>query len=168
MVQQKFSEEFKKSAVQKVLLRGSKPVKLICEELGVANPTLYEWKKQYANIEGMKKSQRRPQDWSAAEKLEAVIQFSCLPSEKQGEFLRSSGLHLEYVKGWKKAMEAGLGDGLKDSRSSRQELAQLKARTKELERELLRKDKALAETTALIVLKKKAELIWGTGNGENE
>jgi len=34
-------------------------------------------------------------------------------------------------------------------------------RIRELERELRRKDAALAETAALLVLKKKAQMIWG-------
>ena len=34
-------------------------------------------------------------------------------------------------------------------------------RIRELERELYRKEKALAETAALLVLKKKAQAIWG-------
>ena len=45
-------------------------------------------------------------------------------------------------------------------------MSELRARNKELERDLNRKDKALAETTALLVLKKKADLIWGTGDKE--
>ena len=39
-------------------------------------------------------------------------------------------------------------------------------RIKELERELRRKDKALAETAALLVLKKKAQAIWGDREDE--
>ncbi len=41
-----------------------------------------------------------------------------------------------------------------------------KKKIKELERDLQRKDRALAETTALLVLKKKADLIWGSGENE--
>jgi hypothetical protein len=48
-----------------------------------------------------------------------------------------------------------------DGKGSRRQKAKDKRRVKELERELRRKEKALAETTALIVLKKKAQLIWG-------
>jgi len=37
----------------------------------------------------------------------------------------------------------------------------MKAKNKKLESELRRKDKALAEASALLILKKKANLIWG-------
>jgi hypothetical protein len=64
-------------------------------------------------------------------------------------------------------MEAGLeagGGGL--TAANRSEWAADKKKIKELERDLSRKDKALAETTALLVLKKKADLIWGRGEDE--
>lgn len=62
-------------------------------------------------------------------------------------------------------MQAGLEPTAKDP-ASRAEMSELKAKIKELDRDLNRKNKALAETTALLVLKKKADLLWG--NGENE
>lgn len=99
----------------------------------------------------MKKSERRPQERSAAEKLKTVIEFESLPTEKRGEFLRREGLHSDHIDAWKKSMQAGLEPARK---------------IKELEREPHRKDKALAETTALLVLKTKANLIWGTGENE--
>ena len=52
------------------------------------------------------------------------------------------------------------------SAAERAEMCELKAENKELKRDLYRKDRALAETTALLVLKKKADLIWGTEENE--
>lgn len=164
-MQKQFSEEFKKSAVQKVLLRGGKTIDQICDEIGVATPTFYEWKKKYASAAGMKKPDRRPQDWTAPEKCRAVFEYEGLQEEKRGEFLRKSGLHSEHIESWKKSMQSGLESPAKDL-ASRAEMSELRAKNKELERDLNRKNKALAETTALLVLKKKADLLWG--NGENE
>jgi transposase len=127
--------------------------------------SLYQWSKRYATSPGMKKSERRPQDWSAAEKLKAVIEFEGLPMEKRGEYLRREGLQSDHIESWKKSMQAGLEPGVRPQ-SERAELSELKAENKELKRDLHRKDKALAETTALLVLKKKADLIWGTGENE--
>jgi transposase len=159
------SEEFKKSAVQKFHCRGSRSVDQVAAELGTSSWSLYRWVKEYGTSPGMKKSDRRPQDWSAAEKLQAVIEFEGLSAEKRGEFLRREGLHTEHIEAWKKTMEAGL-DSKTSAQASRAEVSELKARNRELERDLRRKDKALAETTALLVLKKKADLIWGTGENE--
>jgi transposase-like protein len=164
MAQQR-SEQFKQAAVQRFHNRGSRQVEEVARDLGVSAWSLYQWAKRYATSPGMKKSERRPQDRSAAEKLKAVIEFEGLAEEKRGEYLRREGLHAEHIEAWKKSMQAGLDSG-GGTKVSRAELAELRAKNKELERDLRRKDKALAETTALLVLKKKADLIWGTGENE--
>lgn len=163
---QRHSEEFKKAAVQKFLLRGSRSVELISQEMGVSSPSLYEWRKRYATGLGMKKSERRPQDWSASEKFDAVMEFDRLDEQNQGEFLRREGLHSDHIAAWKKLMREGLETASKATPAARAERAEDKRKIKELERDLHRKDRALAETTALLVLKKKADLIWGTGENE--
>lgn len=131
--------------------------------LGVSSWSLYQWSKRYGKTDVMK-AHRRPGDRSVQEKLKAVIEFEGLEVEKQGEYLRREGLHSEHIAGWKKSMEVGLesgGGGL--TAANRSEWAADKKKIKELERDLSRKEKALAETTALLVLKKKADLIWGSG-----
>lgn len=111
------------------------------------------------------KKQRRPGDRSTQEKLKVVIEYEGLPEDKRGEYLRREGLQSEHIVGWKRSMEAGLGGGAR-SGADRSERAADKKKIQELEKELRRKDRALAEATALLVLKKKADLIWG--DGENE
>jgi transposase-like protein len=162
-----YSEEFKKVAVQKVLSRGSRSIKGICLDLGISVPAIYKWKRIYATSVEMKRTERRPQDWTTVEKFKAVVEYDRLSEQEQGEFLRKEGLHSEHITAWKALMEAGLDAGGKTvSQSARAELSQLKAENKELKKDLNRKDRALAETTALLVLKKKADLIWGTGEKE--
>ena len=159
------SEEFRQAAVQKLHSRGSRNVEDIARDLGVSTWSLYQWAKRYsaATSPGVKKSERRPQDWSAAEKLQAVIEYEGLAADKRGEFLRRQGLHSEHLASWKKSMQSGLEPAGKLMKGER---ALERRKIQELERELRRKDKALAETTALLVLKKKADLIWGTGENE--
>jgi transposase-like protein len=141
-------------------------VEEVSRVLGVSSWSLYQWAKRYGNDQGMVKRNRRPGERSAREKLKAVIEFEGLEGDKQGEYLRREGLHSDHIAAWKKSMEAGLESGRGDNQAARMERAQDKRTIKELEKELQRKDRALAETTALLVLKKKADLIWG--NGENE
>lgn len=83
-----------------------------------------------------------------------MIEFSGLDTEeKRGEFLRSRGLHTDHLEAWKKSMQAGLvGPDDESKKASRAEISELKARNRELERDLRRKDRALAETTALLVV----------------
>jgi transposase len=160
------SEEFKKEAVQKLLDRGNRRVQDIAEDVGVTAVTLYKWSNKYAIKPLMKNSEKRPQDWSAQEKFKAVMEFDHLPENKQGEFLRTHGLHTDHIESWKEAMKSGLGLESSTSQRNRADQALDKQKIKDLERELRRKEKALAETAALLILKKKANLIWGTGEDE--
>lgn len=125
----------------------------IAQGLGVSSWSLYHWSKRYGNAEGVNK-QRRPWERSVQEKLQAVIEYEGLAEGKRGEYLRREGLQSEHLEGWKKSMEAGLGGGAR-SAAERSERAADKKKIEALERELRRKEKALAETAALLVLKKK-------------
>ena len=163
---QQRTEEFRRAAVEKLQSRGSRSVEEVARVLGVSSWSLYQWSKRYGRAEVMKHN-RRPADRSVQEKLRAVIEFEGLEGEKQGEYLRREGLHSEHIAGWKKSMEAGLESGGGSLTAvNRSQWAADKKKIKELERDLHRKDRALAETTALLVLKKKADLIWGSAENE--
>jgi hypothetical protein len=164
-VSQQRTEEFRRAAVEKFHSRGARSVEEVARVVGVSSWSLYQWSKRYGRA-GVMKQNRRPGDRSGAEKLKAVIEFEGLESEEQGEYLRREGLQSEHIAGWKKSMEAGLEGGGGLTAANRSEWAADKKKIKELERDLHRKDRALAETTALLVLKKKAELIWGSGENE--
>ena len=84
-----------------------------------------------------------------------VVKAEGLESEALGAFLRSEGVHLSELERWRKLASEALGDARRQAPSK--ELRQLRA-------ELARKEKALAETAALIVLKKKVAAIWGDGD----
>jgi transposase-like protein len=102
---------------------------------------------------------RRPNDWSAEEKLQVVLEAALLDDDQLGEFLRKKGLHKTHLEQWRLQMLDGLQNGFA-KKKTRQSKAELK-RIRSLEKELKRKDKALAETAALLVLKKKVQEIWG-------
>jgi transposase-like protein len=156
----RYSVEFKKSAVQKYLGRGSRSVNEILQEIGIASPTIYQWRDQFANVSGMTKL-TKPQARSANEKLKSLMEFDALPSENRGEYLRKNGLHEEHIVEWRKQIEDALSPK-KVSKQERTEKVADQKKIKDLEKEIRRKDKALAEVSALLVLKKKADLIWGT------
>lgn len=107
---------------------------------------------------------KRPQDWSAQEKLAAVLDAASLSDEELGAFLRSRGLHEAQLDEWRDQMLAGLEPKAVPGASK----APAAKRVRELEKELRRKDKALAETAALLVLKKKAQAIWGDGDDDTD
>jgi transposase-like protein len=159
-----YSEEFKRSAVEKYLNRGTKPVHELLRELGIGSPTIYQWRDKFASLPGMKKSST-PKSRSAAEKLKTLIEFEVLPAAERGEYLRRNGLHEENLVEWRGQIEKALTPA-KLSLKERQELFAEQKKVKALEGELRRKDKALAEVSALLILKKKADLLWGTEEDE--
>ena len=156
-----YTEAFKDAMVVKMTVPGGMTASMLSKETGVSQPTLSKWKKSRANIEGMsneKRSRRRPQDWSGEEKLKAIIETAKMSEEELGSYLRREGLHSSQLEQWRADVIAGL----KVVRGkSKRLVSEEKKKIKELEREVRRKDKALAEATALLILKKKAELIWG-------
>jgi transposase-like protein len=101
---------------------------------------------------------RRPQDWTAEEKLQAVIEAAGLSEAELGEFLRRQGLHETQLQQWRDEVLAGLEQHPK--RGSKKSSPEAR-RVRELERELARKEKALAEAAALLVLQKKVRSILG-------
>jgi len=101
---------------------------------------------------------KRPQDWSAEEKLQAVIEGATLSEADLGAFLRRQGLHEAQLTQWRQLVLSGLKRAPK--RPGKASTAQAR-RVRELERELARKEKALAEAAALLILKKKVQQIWG-------
>ena len=163
MLANRYSKEFMSSAVQKVLSRGSRSITEICNELGVSTASMYRWRVEFGTITDMKKT-TRPQDRNVQDRLKSVIDYFSLPAEKRGEYLRKEGLHSDHLKSWRKQFEAPSGSSTNQAERSCR--AESRRKINELEKELRRKDKALAETTALLVLKKKANLIWGTGEDE--
>jgi transposase-like protein len=107
--------------------------------------------------------QRRPEDWTAEEKVAAVLDFEKLSEEQRGTFLREKGLHEATVSRWK----AEIIEGMKLKPFAQGKNDPQQKRIAALERELRRKEAALAEAAALLVLKKKADAIWGEdGDGK--
>ena len=168
MVQPAYTREFKASAVQKCLTRGNRSIETLASELGTSKSSLWKWVEEYkkpVTIAGMKESNKRPQDWSSGEKIRACFEFESLSLEQQGEFLRRQGLHSDNLTAWKNlCLEALAING--SQTASRCELNDANRKIKELERDLNRKNRALAETSALLILKKKADLNWGIEENE--
>jgi transposase len=160
-----YSTEFKRAMVKKLAAPGGRSATALAKETGVSQVTLSRWLREAGKLVGMDEDkskdarepvrQRRPEDWSAEEKLRAVIDAASLSDAELGGFLRRKGLHEAQLTQWREAAVAALG-----SPTVKGTKAETK-RIRELERELLRKDKALAETAALLVLKKKVQALWG-------
>ena len=111
---------------------------------------------------------KRAHDWSPEEKVAFVLEAAAVPSAELGAFLRRKGVHEAQLDEWRKQVTDLAIAGMSSARTDRKATAAEAQRIRQLERELLRKDKALAETAALLVLKKKAQAIWGDEDDDTD
>lgn len=82
------------------------------------------------------------------------------------EYARKKGLYVEQIKAWKDACMNANGGVAQEAARLTKELKAAERANKQLQKELDRKEKALAETAALLVLRKKADAIWGDPEDE--
>lgn len=160
-----YSEDFKKAAVVRMSMPGGPSATVLSKELGVSQSSLSSWLREHATLpgNGAQMKLRRAEDWTAEEKVAAVLDFEKLSEDQRGTFLREKGLHEATVSRWKVEIIEGMrlkpfAQGKKDPQQKR---------IAALERELRRKETALAEAAALLVLKKKRTRSGGrtrTGN----
>ena len=155
----KYSEAFKSKMVRKMASPGGPSANALAQDMGVHQSTLSRWLRQAARVEDMKKRGQSSRSWSAAQKLEAVLEAASLSEDDLGPFLRRKGLYRRDLEQWRGEMLKGLERPQPRRRPSSK--TPEGRRIRELEKELRRKDAALAETAALLVLKKKVQAIWG-------
>lgn len=156
----KYSKEFKSSIIARLLPPQNVSVPDMVKETGIPRDTLYTWKRQYRNVQGEPATGQNQQtgSFTNAEKLSVVIETAGLSEVEVGEYCRRKGFYPEQITGWKTAFVQGATAAI--SKSEREQRKELIETIKQLEKELNRKDKALAETAALLVLQKKFQALW--------
>ena len=158
----RYSAGFKEQALVKVYSRGNnQSIQSVADELNINLTTLKTWMKQSeqdVNKPAQPKS-KRPKDWSPEERLAALQQTYSLLGEDLNTWCRERGVFVHQLEQWKTDF-CSYGDA-EDQREEARALRALKVEYQSLERELLRKDKALAEAAALLVLQKKFRALLG-------
>jgi transposase-like protein len=102
-----------------------------------------------------------PAGWTSRDKFAAVVETAALSEAEVAEYCRKRGVYPEQIRAWRAACEQANDWDREQQRRSRDVQHADQKRLRELERELQRKEKALAEAAALLVLRKKAQAIWG-------
>jgi len=159
-----YNDRFKETMVHKMVGPTAVSATALAAEVGVPQTTLSRWLKDYGRLGSMggeMSSKKRPQNWSAEQKLSAILEYEKLEEEARGKYLREHGLYSVDIERWREEVLGALGKKPKGKKGDPKE-----RRIRDLEAELRRKEKALAETAALLVLKKKADAIWGDDEGE--
>lgn len=166
-----YSAAFRSKMVAKLTGPHAKTATALAAETGLAQATLSRWLKEASTLRRKMPTddsdapapRKQPQEWSPEEKLAVVLEASGLSEGELGAYLRSKGIHAALLDEWRQQALAGLRG---TERASKLQTESKEVR--ELKRELQRKDKALAETAALLVLKKKAQEIWGDEDDDTE
>jgi len=157
-----YSPERRAAVLTKMLPPNNMPIRQLSKEEGISEGTLHAWR-SHARSEGqlLPDANAGPEGWSSRDKFSAVLETSALNQTDLAEYCRQRGLFPAQIAAWRAACEqANDWDRMSAARLG-QATKEEKKRIKGLERDLARKDRALAETAALLVLRKKASAIWG-------
>jgi transposase-like protein len=160
-----YTASVRSSMVRKMTGPRAKSATALARETGIAQPTLSRWLREAGSVRGVNAREpeeaprRRPQDWTLEEILAAVLEASGLSGEDLGAFLRRKGIHQAHLDEWRERLAGAVkGESKPKGRSPEAR------RVQELEKEIRRKDKALAEAAALLVLQKKVRELLGGGD----
>jgi transposase-like protein len=155
----RYGEAFKNRVVARLLPPESADIKVVLREAGVSAATLERWR------EVAQSRPARGRVCTARSRLEAVITTAALDEAGQSAWCREHGVYPAELAQWRQSATTAQSEP-EEARASPQATRQDKQRIKSLERELARKDKALAEAAALLVLSKKVAAIFNRDEDE--
>ena len=145
--------------MERLLPPESAALDVVARAVGIGAGTLERWR------EDAQSKPARVRTWTAAARLEAVVTTAPMDEAGRSAWCRRHGVFVAELDKWRANCSAALADP-EEARASPQATRSDRKRIKELERELLRKDRALAETAALLVLSKKVQAIFNKGEDE--
>jgi hypothetical protein len=155
-----YPEAFVEQALFKVFARGERTIEQIAHELNVPFHTLKHWmtKEKTGKRRPAKPQEKRPQDWGPEEQLMALHETHGLEQEALQAWCRERGLFTHHLESWKLAFCA-----IASPSAGSLQRRELQEENLKLKRELARKEKALVEAAALLVLQKKFQALWADG-----
>jgi transposase-like protein len=157
-----YSAERKEALLRQMMPPMNKLVSELARENGISEQTLYTWRRnlkaQGVPVPGNGKN---AEEWSSKDKFGVVLETAGLNEAELSEYCRRKGLFVEQIAAWRTACQEANAHSVDRARDQREQSKTDRKRIKQLEKELLRKEKALAEAAALIILRKKAQAIWG-------
>ena len=162
-----YNQDLKAKVIQQALMPGAPSIAELARRVGLPHGTVWGWiqRAKLRDVSTSTKPPSCPDDRKPEEKLRIVMAANGLSEQELGEFLRREGIHESDLAEWRRALQgaamAALGGASAPERSEAK-------RIRELEAELRRKDKALAEAGALLLLQKKVRTIWGDADDDTK
>jgi len=159
----RYAIERKAAVLNKLLPPHNRSIPEVAESEGISEATLYHWLKQ-ARTEGVPVPGSIPttsEGWDNGSKFAVVLETASFTAAELGEYCRSKGLYPEQVQAWKQACIEGMSLVGQCGTTADARLKTANKKIQTLEKDLRRKEKALAESAALLVLQKKFQALWG-------
>jgi len=157
-----YSAERKEALLRQMMPPQNRLVSELARESGITEQTLYTWRRQLRSqgtpVPGSGKS---AEEWSSEDKFAVVLETAALNESELSEYCRRKGLFAEQIATWRAACMSANASVAQQARSQQAQSKEDKKRIRQLEKDLQRKEKALAEAAALLILRKKAQAIWG-------
>jgi len=157
----RYTAAIKASVLAKAFAPNPPHVVELAQEFNIPISTVYTWICNMRNNNQVKAGAVRSNDKSVEAKLQAVIDTANMTEQERGAYCREHGIYTHHLNEWREQSLAGLGARSISRIDAKAQRIQQNEYNK-LKRELHKKDKALAEVSALLILKKKADLLWGT------
>jgi len=157
-----YSPERKTAVLKRMLPPNNMAIRQLSKEEGIAEATLHKWRSD-ARGQGqlLPDSAAGSEGWTSRDKFAAVLETAAMNEADLAEYGRKRAVFPAQIKAWRMACEQANDWDRTSTAKMSQATREERKRIKELERELARKDRALAETAALLVLRKKLAAIWG-------
>lgn len=163
----RYSQEQKESIIKRMMPPNNESVSKISKEEGISDVTLYKWRRQ-ARAAGVATpgNGQTSDKWSSQDKFLIVMETFVMNEIELAEYCRKKGLYREQIEAWKSVCLQANGQAFDQAKKLNGALKEEQQRAKQLEKELQKKEKALAEAAALLLLRKKAQAIWGDDEEE--
>jgi transposase len=163
----RYSQKQKEAIIKRMMPPNNESVLHISKEEGISDVTLYKWRKEARTagvaIPGNGQSSEK---WSSQDKFLIVMETFAMNESELAEYCRKKGLYREQIEAWKSVCLQANGQAFDQAKQLNGALKEEQNRTKQLEKELQKKEKALAEAAAILLLRKKAQAIWGDDEEE--
>ena len=156
----RYGTGFKNRALARLRPPECASVEDVARDAGVQPHTVQRWARESEAAVG------EHLDWTAAERLDAVLATSMMDELAKSAWCRVNGVHLHDLLMWRQSAMDALGSPKAPVNRLQSQSKEDRRRIQELERDLKRKNDALAETTALLVLSKEMAAIFRKAGDE--
>lgn len=163
-----YSSERKEGILKQLLPPFNKSYMELSKEEGIPHSTIYTWNKVRGKAGKMEINKVKSGACLSAEARFSVIVETATMSETEiSQYCREKGFYPEQIKAWKNEFITGMSGKSTSSQEEKAEIKKYKKLISQLEKDLNRKDKALAEAAALLILRKKLQAFYEEGNEDD-